>query len=283
MDIPYESKIALRSKAEACDTYLNQLKSTLKSLKSEIPDVISRIQSIQETIDLHHDNVNKATVAGTTAGIVGGGLMIGGIIAAPFTFGASLGLTVVGATIGVAGGVTAAGAKIFDYKQSANNNDAVKRFLNTVESLCREAQDQYNELKKCCHEIGHILASNNASLHATTNEEKFKLGWNVLSILRAPPQLGATITLSAVSGAVALGETAAATAFRALFVTMKAVGGVFVVLGIIFDVYFLGKAIKELATDAKCPVSEAISGQIASLRNMKANITQFLESLDQLT
>ena len=278
MYITYENKRALKSKAESCDTYIKQLKSTLKSLQSKIPDVIRRIQSIQEEIDLHHDNVNKATIAGATAGIVGGGLMIGGLIAAPFTFGASLGLTIVGATIGTAGGVTTAGAKIFDHVQSSDNNDAVKKLLDTVESLCLKAQDQYKKLERCCCEIGHILASNNASLHATTNEEKFKLGWNVVSILSAPPQLG--VTIIAVSGALHFGETAAATAVRALAI---AVGGIFVGLGILADVYCLGKSIKELATDAKCPVSEAISDQIASLRDMKANITQFLKSLDQLT
>ena len=89
------------------------MQSTLKSLKSKIPSIIRRIETIQEEIDYHHNNVNKATVVGSTVGIAWGGLLIGGLIAAPFTFGASLGLTVVGAITGAAGAVTTTGAKVF--------------------------------------------------------------------------------------------------------------------------------------------------------------------------
>lgn len=45
-----------------------------------------------------------------------------------------------GAIIGGAGGMTTAGAKIFDYLQSSENNTAVRSFLDTVESLCNEVQ-----------------------------------------------------------------------------------------------------------------------------------------------
>ena len=255
------------------------MKDTLRSLKLKIPSIIRQIESIQEEIDRHHSNVNKATVAGSTAGIVGGGLMIGGLIAAPFTFGASLGLTVVGAGIGAAGGMTTAGAKLYDYKQSSDNNKAVRSLLSSVESLCNKAQNQHRNVERCCSEIGDILASSNSSLHVTTDWEKIMLGWNVISFLRAPPSFTATITISAVSGAFRAGETVASTAIRALSITMKAVGGVFVALGILADVYCLGKSIKELVTDQKCAVSEAISEQIENLSNLQDKITQFLDSL----
>ena len=277
--ISFECKIRLKTKIQSCETSIKQLQSTLKSLKSKIPNIINRIKDIQDQIDLHHDNVNKATVVGSSVGLLGGGLMIGGIIAAPFTFGASLGLTITGAIVGAAGGMTTAGAKVFDHFQSEGNNTEVMSLVNTVESLCKKAQDQYRNIERCCTEIGDILARNNVSLHAVTNWEKFITGWNVVSFVRAPPSVTVTITLGITSGTFRLGETAASTAIRALTITMKTVGGIFVGLGILADVYSLGKSIKELVTDAKCPVSEAISDQIRMLRTLQNDITKALDSL----
>ena len=254
------------------------MKNTLKSLNLKIPNIIEKIESIQEEIDRHHSNVNKATIAGSVAGIVGGGLFIGGLIAAPFTFGASLGLTIVGTGIGAAGGMTTAGAKYYDYQQSSNNNNAVRSLLDTVESLCKKAQNQYTNVERCCSEISDILTSNNSSLHAKTTQEKFMMGYNVVSFLFTPHYAAATVTKNIVQG-ISRGTEAAATGFRALSIGMKAVSGVFAALGIIADVYCLGKSIKELVTDQKCQVSESISKQIVNLRNLQDKITQFLDSL----
>ena len=277
--LSYEIKLKLKSKAESCNTYIEQLKSTLKSLRSKIPSTITQIESIQEDIDFHHDNVNKATVAGATAGIVGGGMMIAGLIAAPFTFGVSLGLTATGAVVGAAGGMTSAGAKVVDHMQSSSNNETVRKLLKTVESLCKRAQEQHSKIEQCCSEIGSILAENNVSLHATTTQEKIKVGWNVVSFLRAPPGATAAIVFSAVGGTARFGEITATTAIRALAVTMKTVGVIFVGLGIIVDVYCLGKSIKELVMDEKCSVSKAISDQIYQLKELESNITETLNAL----
>ena len=257
------------------------MQCTLKSLQSQIPNIIRRIESIQEVIDRHHSNVNKATVVGSIAGIVGGGLMIGGFIGAFFTFGASLGLTVVGAGIGTAGGMTTAGARIFDYMQSSDNNQAVRSLLNTVDSLCKKAQNQCKNVETCCGEIGDILAANNLSLHNATTMEKLTLGWNVVSFCRLHKKAGSVgkDLLKAASGTFRLGKTTSPVAIKALTITMKAVGGIFIVLGIIGDVYCLGKSISELIEDARCPISEAISDQLTNLRNLQYGITQFLNSL----
>ena len=260
---------------------IKQLKNTVKSLKSKIPDIITHIENLQEKTDRHHCNVNKAKVAGAGVGIIGSVLMIGGAVAAPFTLGASLGLTVIGAGIRTAGGMTRVGAKAFDSKQISSTIGAVRELLDTVKFLSIKAQDQYEKLKRCCYEIGCIVASNNAALHDSTNEEKFKLGWSMVSLLRVPPQVGISIKLGAARGILNIEEHAAEATYatETLAMTMEAVVGLrkFYMSG------GIGKSIKELLTDAKCPVSEAISHQIANLRDIQDSITQFLELLDKFT
>ena len=110
---------------------------------------------------------------------------------------------------------------------------------------------------------------------------KVILGYNVVSFLRAPPSATATIVISAAAagGAIRFGETAATTTIRALTITMKAVGGVFVGIGILADVYSLGKSIKELVNDEKCPVSESISEQLESLKKLQNDIASCLASM----
>ena len=55
---------------------------------------------------------------GSSTGILGSALMVGGILGAPVTFGATLGCTAAGAVLTGAGGVTAAGSKVYDRVQT---------------------------------------------------------------------------------------------------------------------------------------------------------------------
>ena len=58
---------------------------------------------------------NVATVGGCATSIVGGVVAVGGIIAAPFTLGISIGLTAAGGAVVAAGTVTTATAKTADF------------------------------------------------------------------------------------------------------------------------------------------------------------------------
>lgn len=67
---------------------------------------ISKLYDIANECDTLHRDCNIANVTGSSVGAAGGLMALGGLALAPFTFGASLSLTVAGAATGVAGAAT---------------------------------------------------------------------------------------------------------------------------------------------------------------------------------
>jgi len=274
-----------------CEQTYKRVQTTLKQLKDKLPEVIEQAECIKKCIDQHHKNSTKATIAGSSTSLVGGALIIGGLLGAPFTFGASLGFTVTGAVLAGAGGMTTAGAKVFDYVQANKGNKKVKKMVEEVETLCNEAQSQYEELQRCCEKLGDSALKVCPTLHAETREEKVKLGWNIFGFFR---HSSSTVTKTAISTGVgskvalafihALGvtlsgggeSTATMAAFTTLAVTMKTVGTVLVVGGIILDAITVGYAAHRLANDKKCLTSEGIAQQIEELKSLQGKITQVL-------
>ena len=76
-----------------------------------------------------HSDVLIADRVGTGVGIGSGLLFIGGLVAAPFTAGLSLALTVTATTTGVMGAITSAGANITGFIMTKNSLDPLQKEL----------------------------------------------------------------------------------------------------------------------------------------------------------
>ncbi|XP_065904744.1 apolipoprotein L3-like [Dysidea avara] len=273
-----------------CEQTYKRVQTKLQQLEQKLPEVIEQAECIKNCIDQYHKNSTKATIAGSSTSLVGGALIIGGLLGAPFTFGASLGLTVTGAVMAGAGGMTTAGAKVFDYVQANKGNNKVKKMVEEVEVLCKEAQSEYEELQRCCEKLGDSALKVCPALYAETREEKITLGWNIFGLFRHPSSAATTTAISTgVGSKVALafihalgatlsgGESTTAMAtFTSLAITMKTVGTVLVVGGIILDAITVGYAAHRLVNDKKCPTSEGIAQQIEELKSLQDKIKQVL-------
>ncbi|XP_048242843.1 uncharacterized protein LOC125375899 [Haliotis rufescens] len=127
---------------------------------SEVERLISkesdgRMQVVETLNDLANEvdkEVRKARIAKTTfasTGILGSGLAIGGIIAAPFTFGASLGLTIAGVALGVSSGVGGLVTTIIDRllnsKKTKAAYAAANKYLNIVDCIVQIMEEIRNE------------------------------------------------------------------------------------------------------------------------------------------
>ncbi|XP_046336841.2 uncharacterized protein LOC124118677 [Haliotis rufescens] len=136
----------------------NEKKDT--DFASEVERLISkerkgRMEVVETLNDLANEvdkEVRKGRIAKTTfasSGILGSGLAIGGIIAAPFTFGASLGLTIAGAAVGVSSGVGGLVTTIIDRllnnKKTKAAYAAADQYINIVDCIVQIMEEIRNE------------------------------------------------------------------------------------------------------------------------------------------
>ena len=288
-DLLKQISLQLQDTVLECEQCFIGIQSKLKTLEERLSQVISEAELVRDCIDQKHKTSTKATIAGSSTSLLGGALIVGGLLGAPLTFGASLGFT--GAVLAGAGGVTTAGAKVYDYMQANEGNTKVKKLVEEVEQLCKETQSEYEELQRFCEKLGNSMLRICPALHAETLEEKVALGWNIFGLFRYPSSAVSTTVVSTdVSSKVSLAfihavhvsmfgrKTAgAAASFIALRVTMETVGTALVVADIIFDAVTVVFAANRLINDKKCPTSEGITKQIEELKLLQVKIKMILQ------
>lgn len=121
---------------------------------------ISELQEVADSLDKTHKGTRIAKITGGTTGALGAAAVVGGILLAPATMGASLAVAAVGVGVTAAGGVTGASAAI---TKKVKTNQVRKK----VESILKEYQKEMNDIE------GHLNDIN-------TEMEKLK-GVNVKS------------------------------------------------------------------------------------------------------
>lgn len=115
---PGSSSLAFFETLHHLPDEINNLKD-FRELSNEIINerkkIIKKLRKIADYLAKTNNDVLIADRVGTGVGIGSGVLFIGGLVAAPFTAGLSLGLTATGTAAGVLGGITSAGANITGY------------------------------------------------------------------------------------------------------------------------------------------------------------------------
>ena len=94
---------------------------------------INKLYEIANECDSLHKDCNIANVTGSSVGAAGGLMALGGLALAPFTFGASLSLTVAGAATGVAGAATNITTSIVESSKMKGNRLSILENLVPVD------------------------------------------------------------------------------------------------------------------------------------------------------
>ncbi|RXN12507.1 apolipo L3-like protein [Labeo rohita] len=85
-----------------------ELKSEFDINHQSLISQIMKLNDITDEIESVHKNTTMGSLVGSSIGAVGGITALVGLALSPFTLGASLSLTTVGAVVGAAGGATGA-------------------------------------------------------------------------------------------------------------------------------------------------------------------------------
>ena len=131
---------------------------------------VAELTALKEAIEKSYNDSRKARIAGTTATVTGSVIAIAGFGLSFVTLGASLGLTVAGAVLAAAGGVTIGGAEIGYLAVS-------RKKLKETEKACQESNEKMEEIKKRGKKYEELIKSL-STRHPTFTEE------NIFHLLR---------------------------------------------------------------------------------------------------
>lgn len=105
--------------------------------------MLKELKEIRDKVQEQARILSIGSITYSSIGLIGGGLTIAGIIAAPFTFGISLGLT----AAGIATGATSAVAGV--------THGVVK--FGIVKQLCEDAKISLKQHKVSCENMRNML------------------------------------------------------------------------------------------------------------------------------
>ena len=204
-----------------------------------------------DLLELHKDEVLKivrdvriSKIAGSaTSLVVGGSLTIAGLILIPFTFGASVGLTVAGAVVGAAGTATTFGSSIVSRKMFNNRVKKAQEHINLDQQMSEHVNKRGSEYNEALKKAGIVIKS-------------------IQGAAAVGGRLSAGVA-KGIAGSVEAGIEAGGTALRiggagvrVVAIAGGAVGGVVLAVTLPLDIYQIGKNSYELATSGERGESE---------------------------
>ncbi|XP_052445306.1 probable serine/threonine-protein kinase Sps1 isoform X3 [Carassius gibelio] len=229
-----------------------------------------------ETADLlekAHYNATAASLSGSVIGAAGGIAVLAGAILAPFTLGASLIVSAVGAGVGAAGGVIGAGANIADAVEQKKYHEKLKQLEPSIE--------KGRELIRCSLELRRLIETNFKfrDFASTSTSDNVRLSWEIgkgtivfVTGLSSLGVLGNFIRIALQSAK--MGRAAAAAA------------GVLAGLLVIADAVFIAKDSQEIhqmrnqwKTDDPEKVSSSVLKATAEIRKTHKDLFNVLEEI----
>ena len=143
-----------KTPADCLQALVNELIKALKQWIIVREKTIQEIQEIIRKLKLHNRNINVSRITGSTVSVVGSAMAIAGFALAPVTFGTSIGLSVSGIFLAVAGGGTAAGASFTDMAIEKSNVKCVQEQLacdyddlNLISAIAKKIKTKHDDIQ----------------------------------------------------------------------------------------------------------------------------------------
>ena len=229
---------------------------TIDSYIAMRDDLAKMCQDLEQHIRLTVRNTGIAKVTGGTVGIASGTCAILGLILAPFTFGASIGLSIAGISGGIASAATTAGSAIAQHAIINKAKKQFKEFLEQFESQELVVIELFENFYGAIEELK--LCELNGEKVPGLDEKIFHIITSVVCLVRAFAwkgfDLGKAIfrTVRIIEETAELGPAVAAKALAATTsTTAKVFSGIFAGVGIGVSIYDIYDGAKDII-NSKC-------------------------------
>ena len=231
---------------------------------------LEKLEELATKLHEQHIKVSKSTIAGASASTVGGILAIAGLIAAPFTFGAGIVVSLVGAGIGGAGGLVMSVSKVIEITLAKLGLKEVQGAIDEDKEACTQLQEKLENLERFISNLREIESNGFEFLHqlverefTTSTEERIDISARFFRAFSSAASVGA----GAFAAAGAFARAGGLAGVRVANLAGGIVGAVLLPL----DVYMLVKSslevhrgsttqavneIRKLISELECPEEE---------------------------
>lgn len=253
--------------------WVKMRKRTIEDLKTKRDKIIQVCKDARRT-----------RVAGAVTSLIGGGLTVVGLGLIPVTLGGSLALSVVGAGIGVAGGVTSVSATFANAVISKTNLKHTQAIIEVDQQLSQ----QINKLGMEIKDIAQTIHEENPSEKIEDIVTSFLQGGKVLNMsLAAAKGAVATSQFARIGGPIAIrAMTILAARVTGAAAKVSVAGGVVSLLIVPLDIYEIASNVYKLCKRSESSATKWLNEQIEQLQCQMNDIEQelkFNESEDIMT
>ncbi|RXN32355.1 apolipo L3-like protein [Labeo rohita] len=135
-----------------------------------------------------HKKTTEGSLTGAALGAAGGITSTAGLCLAPFTFGASLALTGVGAAAGIVGGATIATCTITNMIKQKNLRETIEKIINDAQNTIKSMIEQLSKISDNIEET--------EQLEETMNQEGVKTARGATDISELKHEIGKVSALA---------------------------------------------------------------------------------------
>uniref|UniRef100_A0A3B3BC66 Protein kinase domain-containing protein n=1 Tax=Oryzias melastigma TaxID=30732 RepID=A0A3B3BC66_ORYME len=252
-----------------------------KTTVEELQTILNTLRALADGLENVHTRTCIGSLTGGVIGLLGGITTIVGVILSPFTLGASIIVTGVGAGVGAVGGITASASNITKTVKQTSQREAVDSIIKEFDQKTKAVVTWLQEIYAGLETIGHINQQTLGN-YGFNNETLKKAGF------RAGRSLGVVSEAVRLGRFLSIGQCAAQTS-RVVRVAGLATGilsGIFVAVDVFFiamdakEIHHIRQAKASTASDQNTLMSSPETEyRSSSVENIKSEIMKFVKSI----
>ncbi|XP_043926875.1 apolipoprotein L3-like [Protopterus annectens] len=247
---------------------MSEFNASLDRFNTQINEMSSIVLEIADNLDEFHKGATAASISGNVVSAAGGVTAVVGACLAPFTFGASLIVSIVGVSVSALGSSTSVIAKIADFVKNKKSCEEVQNVIGNMkntESLQSKAKKIKSVIIRLLY-LKSVLDNGGANQpHTFFNADDFDF------TAEASFEYSRLVGLFGSARAVSVGL---ATLSGIAQVATGVVSGLFIIL----DAFFIARDARDLNSGARTEAAKQMRETVHHFKRYRTQLYNFLSS-----